>query len=130
MAQGNVWILIESDSKDNPVPVKLKNKWKFTEPIVDADTGQEIGSEEIHPSWLTAANRLRQQFGDVREVSIDGKEHILVEMELSFVEGEIEEVQKLQSNTLGNYNFTIYTNSEAIALLRGESMAEVLSLRG
>jgi hypothetical protein len=129
MAQGNVWILIESDSKDNPVPVKLKNKWKFTEPILDADTGQQIGIEEIHPSWLGAANRLRQQFGDVREVGIEGKEYILVEMELSFVEGEVEEVQKLQSNRPGNYNFTIYTNSEAIALLRGESMAEVLSLR-
>lgn len=127
--QGNCFILIEEESKDAQVPVKLKNKWKFTEPIIDQDTGQQIGEVELHPSWLQAANKLRQQFGDVRELQIDGKDYVLIELELSFVDGEVEEVLKLQSNKPGSNNFTILTNSEANELLRGGNLQELLSLR-
>ena len=127
MAQGNVWVLIEKTSKDALVPVKLKNKWKFKEQVIDEDTGQVINEIDLHPSWLQAANKLRADFGDVRELSIEGKDYILIELELSWQDGEIDEVIKLQSNR--NKNFQLYTNSEAIALLNGASFAEIEARR-
>jgi len=127
MAQGNVWVLIEKTSKNALVPVKLKNKWKFKEQVIDEDTGQVINEIDLHPSWLQAANRLRADFGDVRELSLEGKDYILIELELSWQDGEIDEVIKLQSNR--NKNFQLYTNSEAIALLNGASFAEIEARR-
>jgi len=127
MAQGNVWVLIEKTSRDALVPVKLKNKWKFKDQVIDEDTGQIINEIDLHPSWLQAANRLRADFGDVRELSLEGKDYILIELELSWQDGEIDDVIKLQSNR--NKNFQLYTNSEAIALLNGASFAEIEALR-
>ena len=127
MAQGNVWVLIEKTSKDALVPVKLKNKWKFKDQVIDEDTGQVINEIDLHPSWLQAANRLRADFGDVRELSPEGKDYIIIELELSWQDGEIDEVIKLQSNR--NKNFQLYTNSEAIALLNGASFAEIEARR-
>lgn len=129
MAQGNVYIIIPAGQKDSQIPLKLKNKWQFEEPVLD-ENGEAVLDENgnptttiIHPSWLKAANKLRQNFGDVREVTYGGNPFLLVEMELSFLNGEISDVQKLQSKQPGAIaDFRILTNSEARRLLAGEDI--------
>lgn len=123
--QGNCYILVPEGEKNNPVPVKLKNKWQFTDPGANTDDPPV----EVHPSWLGAANRLKSYFGDVREVTVEGKPFILIELELSFVEGEVAEVLKLQSSKPGEYKYTILTNSEAVELLSGKTIPEIIALR-
>lgn len=123
--QGNCYILIPEGEKNNPVPVKLKNKWQFTDPGANPDDPPV----EVHPSWLGAANRLKSYFGDVREVTVEGKPFILIELELSFVEGEVAEVLKLQSSKPGEYKYTILTSSEAVELLSGKTIPEIIATR-
>lgn len=123
--QGNCYILVPEGEKNNPVPLKLKNKWQFTDPGANTDDPPV----EVHPSWLGAANRLKSYFGDVREVTVEGKPFILIELELSFVEGEVAEVLKLQSSKPGEYKYTILTNSEAVELLSGKTIPEIIALR-
>lgn len=120
MAQGNCYLLIPALEKENAVPLKLKEKWQFKEPVIDPETGEVTGKIEIHPSWLKAANKLRSNFGDIREVSYAGVDYLLIEMELSFIDGEVAEVQKLQSNQVGKRaHYRILTNSEAKDFLAG-----------
>lgn len=119
MAQGNVYLLIPKAEKDNAVPLKLKEKWQFKEPVTD-EKGIVTGEFEIHPSWLKAANRLRYNFGDIRETTYNGQQFVLIELELSWIDGEVAEVEKLQSNQAnkkGHYRFL--TNTEAKDFLAG-----------
>lgn len=120
MAQGNLYLLIPDNEKENQVPAKLRDKWQFTEAVLD-EQGQPTGQTTIvHPSWLGAANRLRKNFGVVRDVTYSGKAFKLIELELSFIDGEVQEVQKLQSNQPGRQqDYQILTNSEAQDLLAG-----------
>ena len=126
--QGNCYILVPDAEKNNPVPVKLKNKWAFKDPVTDAN-GIQAGEVDVHPSWLGAANRLKQYFGDIRELSIDGKPFTLIELELSFIEGEVAEVLKLQSNKPRDYKYYILTATEAQELLSGKTIPEILAMR-
>lgn len=120
MAQGNIYLLVPKAEKDNAVPLKLKEKWKFKEPTTDPQTGEVTGEIEIHPSWLKAANKLRSNFGDIREVTYGGTDFLLIELELSFIDGEVAEVQKLQINQPAKKaHFRILTNTEAKELLAG-----------
>ena len=122
MAQGNVYLLIPKTEKDNAVPLKLKEKWQFKEPVID-EKGIVTGEVEIHPSWLKAANKLRSNFGDIRELTYQGTQFLLIELELSFLDGEVAEVQKLQSNQAGKKAwYRILTNSEAKQLLSGQDI--------
>ena len=123
--QGNCYILIPDAEKNNPIPVKLKDKWQFTDPGPKPDDPPVV----VHPSWLGAANRLKNQFGEVRELTLEGKPFILIELELSFVEGEVAEVLKLQSNKPGDYKYTILTNTEAVEVLGGKTIPEILAAR-
>ena len=60
---------------------------------------------------------------------MEGKPFILIELELSFVEGEVAEVLKLQSNKPGEYKYTILTNTEAVEALGGKTIPEILAAR-
>lgn len=118
MAQGNCFILIPEAEKNNAVPVKLKDKWQFTEP--DEVTGEPVA---INPSWLKAANKLKGNFGEIRPVTYGGQNFILIELELSFIDGEVAEVVKLQSNQVAKKaHYRILTNDEAKRLLAGEDV--------
>ena len=117
--------MVPEGEKNNQVPLKLKNKWRFTDPGANPNDPPV----EVHPSWLGAANRLKNYFGDVREVTVEGKPFILIELELSFVEGEVAEVLKLQSSKPGEYKYTILTNSEAVELLAGKTIPEIIATR-
>lgn len=120
MAQGNAYLLVPKAEKDSQVPLKLKEKWRFKEPVIDDKTGEVTGEVEIHPSWLKAANKLKSNFGEIREINYQGTEFLLIELELSFINGEVVEVQKLQSNQAGKRAwYRILTNSEARAFLDG-----------
>lgn len=122
MAQGNVYLLIPKSEKYNAVPLKLKEKWQFKEPVTD-EKGIVTEEVEIHPSWLKAANKLRSDFGDIRELTYQGTQFLLIELELSFLDGEVAEVQKLQSNQAGKKAwYRILTNSEAKQLLSGQDI--------
>ena len=123
--QGNCYILIPDAEKNNPVPVKLKDKWQFADPGPKPDDPPVV----VHPSWIGAANRLKNQFGEVRELTLEGKPFILIELELSFVEGDVAEVLKLQSNKPGEYKYTILTNTEAVEVLSGKTIPEILAAR-
>ena len=120
MAQGNIYLLVPAPEKNNAVPLKLKNKWKFKDPVTDPETGEVTGEVEIHPSWLKAANRLKSNFGEIRERTYNGQQFLLIELELSWIDGEMAEVEKLQSQQAakkGHYRFL--TNSEAKDFLAG-----------
>jgi hypothetical protein len=116
MANGNAFILIKESSKNDQIPLKLKTKWDFTETIFN-DAGDIIQEIDVHPTWVELASRLRSQYGDIRNLTLNGVEYILIELELSFVKGEIESVQELQNDISGDYNFTILTITEAISVL-------------
>lgn len=122
MPQGNCYILIPEAEKNNPVPLKLKEKWRFKEPVLNKQ-GEPTGETEIHPSWLGAANRLRQNFGDVRQITYGGQTFQLIELELSFIDGEVAEVTKLQSQQASKKAwYRILTNDEAKRLIGGEDV--------
>ena len=111
--------MVPTSEKDNNVPLKLKNKWKFKDPILDGE-GNPTGEVEIHPSWLGAANRLKKNFGATRPVTYEGNPFVMIELELSFIEGEIAEVEKLQSNSpSAKAKYRILTNTEAKDFLNG-----------
>lgn len=121
--RGNTFILVPVDEKNNNVPTKLKDKWKFTEPVPN-ENGELAGETTvIHPSWLAAANKLKRFFGVVRELTdhpyLDG-DYMLVEFELSHIDGEIQAVEALQSGSSNKYQ--ILTVSEAKRLLKGEDI--------
>ena len=116
-------MLVPDAEKNLNVPLKLKEKWKFKEPVIDPQTGQVTGEVEIHPSWLKAANKLKSNFGEIRTITYKGAPFILIELELSFINGEVAEVQKLQSNQAGKTaNYRILTNTEAKAILDGQDI--------
>lgn len=117
MAQGNIYLLVPEGEKNNTVPLKLKEKWKFKE---QPEGQPEAEPVLINPSWLKAANKLKGNFGEIRQVTYGGAQFLLIELELSFLNGEVTEVQKLQSNQAGKKaHYRILTNSEAKALLAG-----------
>ncbi len=90
--------------------------------VID-EKGIVTGEVEIHPSWLKAANKLRSNFGDIRELTYQGTQFLLIELDLSFLDGEVAEVQKLQSNQAGKKAwYRILTNSEAKQLLSGQDI--------
>ena len=123
MAQGNIYLLVPKIEKDNPVPLKLKDKWQFKETPIDQNgepTGEPI---IIHPSWLKAANRLKTDFGEIIEITYNAQQFLVIELELSFIDGEVAEVQKLQSNQVAKKAwYRILTNDEAKRLIGGEDV--------
>ena len=106
--------------KDNLVPTKLKEKWDFKEPELDGQGDPTGNAIQINPSWLKAANKLKADFGEIREITYNSIDYLLIELELSYIDGEVGEVLKLQSNTPAKKaNYRILTNSEAKELLAG-----------
>ena len=119
MARGNIYLLVPDAEKNNPVPTKLKERWKFKDQQANEATG-ETTEVDVHPSWIGAGNRLKQHFGEVRTLTFQGQNYILIEMELSFVDGEVDAVRALQSNQTGKkYWYRMLTNTEAQDILRG-----------
>ena len=120
MAQGNLYLLVPTAEKDNQVPAKLRDKWQFQEPVLDPNTGEPTGETiTVHPSWLGAANRLRKQFGVVRELTYNNEGFQLIELELSWVDGEVQEVEKLQSQQAAKRaHYRMLTNTEAKGFIK------------
>lgn len=115
--------MVPDAEKNNNVPLKLKEKWKFKEPVIDPQTGEVTGETEIHPSWLKLANKLKSNFGEIRTLTYHESPFILIELELSFINGEVSEVQKLQTNKAGKTaHYRILTNTEAKAILDGQDI--------
>lgn len=122
MAQGNCYLLVPDAEKNNPVPLKLKEKWNFKETTTDGE-GNPTGETVIHPSWLGAGNRLKSDFGEIRPITYGGQQFQLIEMELSLIDGEVAEVQKLQSQQASKKAwYRILTNDEAKRLIAGEDV--------
>lgn len=124
MAQGNIYLIVPEGEKNSTVPAKLRDKWQFQEPVLDPVTGEPTGETVlVHPSWLGAANRLRGSFGEVREFTYGGAPFLLVELELSWIDGEVAEVERLQSRQASKKaHYRLLTNSEAQRLLAGEDI--------
>jgi len=128
---------VPEDKVNELVPDKLSDKWGFTQPVTDADSRWVTDADgnptdvtaPLHPTWLEAATLLRSYFGDPVDVTYQGNQYTMMEFELSFVNGEIAEVVNLQSEVAGNYDFTIYTASEADEIIKGADLQELLSLR-
>jgi hypothetical protein len=112
MAQGNAWVLIPDNDKNNLVPQKLAEKWNFTEQVDGQDEPQFF-----HPTWVEASTRLRTLYGDIRNLTHNGTDYIMCEYELSYINGEIASVVALQTGTPGDPAYFILTNSEAIQML-------------
>lgn len=127
--RGNCYILVPDTEVNELVPNKLSDKWGFTQPVTDADGNPTDVTAPLHPTWLEAATLLRSYFGDPVDVTYQGNQYTMMEFELSFVNGEIAEVVNLQSDVAGNYDFTIYTASEADEIIKGADLQELLSLR-
>lgn len=113
-------MLVPKAEKDNAVPTKLKDKWGFKESPENNPEGEPV---VIHPSWLKAANKLKSNFGEIREITYGGQDFLLIELELSFIDGEVQEVQKLQSQQAAKKaHYRILTNEEAKRIIAGEDI--------
>lgn len=117
MAQGNVYIVIPQTEKAKKIPSKLFDKLGWEVDVLDPKTGEPTGKQKKEPTWQEVGERYRSQFGDIREYEWQGVTYSIIELELSFLKGEIAEIVKLQKSN--KKDFLLMTNSEARAWLAG-----------
>lgn len=117
MAQGNVYIVIPQTEMAKKIPSKLFDKLGWEVDVLDPKTGEPTGKQKKEPTWQDVGERYRSQFGDIREYEWQGVTYSIIELELSFLKGEIAEIVKLQKSN--KKDFLLMTNSEARAWLAG-----------
>lgn len=117
MAQGNVYIVIPQTEMAKKIPSKLFDKLGWEVDVLDPKTGEPTGKQKKEPTWQEVGERYRSQFGDIREYEWQGVTYSIIELELSFLKGEIAEIVKLQKSN--KKDFLLMTNSEARAWLAG-----------
>lgn len=122
MAQGNVYIVIPQGEKTKKIPSKLFDKlgWEETE---RGNNGEETKRKK-EPTWQEVGERYKSQFGDVRTHQWQGITYNVIELELSFLNGEIAELVKLQKGN--KKDFLLMTNTEARRWLAGEDVFQSL----
>ncbi|GIV35466.1 MAG: hypothetical protein KatS3mg031_3001 [Chitinophagales bacterium] len=117
--RGNTYIIIPLSSKALKVPQKLADRLGWDEVEYDEE-GNEIKRTRKQPTWEELGLRYKRNFGDIRTVERGGEQFIVIELELSFIKGEVQEVIKLQRQ--GKKDFLILNQSEAVAWLAGEDI--------
>ena len=126
MAKGNVYLVIAKPRFDDPIPNKVKAVYSWEENIKDEfgelvlDGEGNPTKEVMHPTWKQVARKYKRQFGPAIEVDYagDGKAYKIIEMDLSFLTGEIDELISLK----GAKRFPKYrllTRKEARRFVRG-----------
>ncbi|RMH17334.1 MAG: hypothetical protein D6698_08480 [Gammaproteobacteria bacterium] len=117
--RGNTYIIIPVTAKGSKIPAKLANRLGWDEVEYDEE-GKEIKRTKKHPTWEELGQRFKSQFGDIRRVNVGGEEFDIIELELSYIKGEVKEVLKLQK--ANKKDFLILNASEAKAWLNGEDI--------
>ena len=125
---------IPKGSFKDPIPDRVKASYTWNETQLD-EKGEPVLDEAgnpvqvaIHPTWEQVADRFKGSFGDVRQYNYGGTNFMLIEMELSFLSGEIEDLILLKGNKVFP-RYRIFTNREAKLFLKGELTAEAETFR-
>lgn len=111
-------MVVPQNSKDSKVPAKLESKLGWDEVEID-EAGKETKRRK-KPTWQEVGERNRSQFGEIRTVKVGGETFLILELELSFIHKEIDEVLKLQK--ANKKDFFLLTRSEAVRWLAGEDV--------
>ncbi|RMG90191.1 MAG: hypothetical protein D6706_20085 [Chloroflexi bacterium] len=117
--RGNTYIVIPASKKAAKIPAKIAQRLGWDEVEYDEE-GKEIKRTKKHPTWDELGQRFKSQFGGIRRVEVGGEEFDIIELELSYIKGEVKEVLKLQKS--GKKDFLILNQSEARAWLEGEDI--------
>lgn len=72
----------------------------------------------VHPTWQQVGERFKSSFGEAVEVEYGGNRFMLLELELSFLSGEIEDLIQLKKNKVFP-RYRLLTNREAKKFVRG-----------
>jgi hypothetical protein len=129
MARGNAFLCIPKSAFKDPIPNRVKKSygWKESQfdekgqPVLDAK-GEPV-QVEVHPTWEQVAAKFKANFGEAREVKFGANDFVLIELELSFLSGEIEDLVQLKKSKVFP-RYRIFTNKEAKAFLRGDLGAD------
>ena len=125
MARGNIYLVVPKARVNDPIPTKAKNTYKWEEqrkdengvPVFDKDNTPVM--DEVHPTWKQAAKKYKRKFGEAREIEYQGVKYILIEIELSFLSGQIDELIALKGNKVFP-RYRLLTRSEARKFVKGE----------
>lgn len=120
--QGNVYVIVPSDHYDSLVPQPLSDLFGFYGFESYDEFGNPIGDPiPIHPTWAQAAERLTPIFGEPIYITYNSADYMIMELELSHINGEAASVVALQSAEKPAW-FKFATNTEAIKLINGEDI--------
>lgn len=127
--RGNAYLIIPKGQFSDLIPNRVKNSYGWNEPLLDAegkpvlDEKGEPGTTDIHPTWQQVAEKFKSDFGEVREIEYSGNRYMVVELELSFLSGEIEDLISLKKNKVFP-RYRLLTNKEAKRFVKGALSAD------
>lgn len=118
MARGNAYLIIAPADKSKKIPATLLARYGWTETTTDPNDPKKVIQTPKNPTWQELAERWQNRFGAIRSKVSGGVEYLVIELEFSFLKGDVAELLKLQKT--GKKDFIILNNSEAQAWLAGD----------
>jgi len=110
--RGNVYMCLNTTTYNAKIPTELVATYGI--PSYD-DEGEFV--ETLHPTFKELGAYNLQKFGGVPVVTIDSSEYYIVELEVSWKEGETSALIELGEG-LAYPNNTLMTNTEANKFIR------------
>lgn len=117
-------MVIQNGKFDDPVPNRVKDTYKWDEAQTD-ENGEPVLDEngdpvmvEVHPTWKQIAERNKRRFGAAIKYRFEDTNYQIIELELSFLTGQIDDLIKLKGNKAFP-KYRLLTRREAKRFLRG-----------
>ena len=112
--RGNVYISIPASDKDNALPSGI-TRYDWNTYTYD-DDGAVDTTTLVHPTWAEYGEKYKGDFGAPVQISVDGSDFIIYEMEASWQNSEVSALIALGSGS-SSPTYTVMTSSEARQLI-------------
>ena len=117
--RGNVYMCLNTTTYNAKIPTELVATYGI--PSYDEE-GESV--ETLHPTFKELSAYNLQKFGGVPVVTIDSSEYYIVELEVSWKQGETSALLKLGEG-LAYPNNTLMTNTEVNKFIRDNATDEI-----
>lgn len=113
--RGNVYLSIPAADFNDSVPFTF---WDWQVTATDPQNPEaEPEVLTVHPTWAELAEKNKPLYGEVVSVTVGEDEYKLIELEASWLNGEISQLIALGEGQ-SVYGYTLMNNSEAQAFVR------------